>query len=276
MKKLFVLKYNNILFLLSIIAFTYCSVQQAERLSKVRVIELKDSITKPHYIYFNELKVISNNKILKEKIILEIQNLSENKDLRSSIPNQRLKQKMTLSKKCNGLINVFDCNYVPEGYVVLSKQHGILNIKYSYNQYGSYDEYFKYACFNLKIGERINYPKMFTSPKSVLKMYNKKYVLGYETYLKKNNSQTADEYNIEEYEVYKEHLENRTSFQLKSLNNIELIYNQLGEITHIRFHHNGQGGAYKRFFPKSYEEFTIKELEPYLREGFKKITKINL
>lgn len=275
MKQLKKTIYRCMLLFMCFIFFFSCKVVQIANIAEVSIVEIKDSIIKPHSIWFNELKVISNNEGLKKKITFEIQNLSENEYLETNVPKERLEQKMLLYKECKATFS--HCRYTPEGYTILSNDEGILNIKYSYNQLSSYDDYYKYACFNLKSGERITAENMFNNPNQLLDIYNNIYIEGYENYLRNYNPKIADvhdssdyEHYQNEYELFKEHVENRTPFKIEDLNNLELIYGDLGKITHIRFHYNGQGRPYRIYFPPSYEEFTIEVLKPHLTKGFKK------
>ncbi len=259
-----IIRFIYCLFLtITLISFSSCYAQKNKRIHTVKVGLLTDSILTP-YMYFNEIVVTSeNNNLLKN-----IQSLSENKSLNSIKPEERIRKKIELYNFCKEA-NLSDCNYTPESYKVLSKTYNILNIEYAYNAYSNPDEYFKYATFNLITGERITYNKIFKNPPKILNDYNSKYTSEIKSYLKKLN--TNDEEELDEYNLYKEHLETRNSFKLEDLNNLEIIYDPIkGKVTQLKFHYNGQGGYYRQYLQKGFIDFNIEELRPYLTDEFKK------
>nr|WP_320117742.1 hypothetical protein [uncultured Marinifilum sp.] len=262
------IKINKLIFLLIIsiilIPFSSCSAQKKKEVdNSIRVQLLTDTIQEP-YAYFSEIKVNPINKSL----LKNIQNLSENKSLNSIRPEERLQEKMELCNLCQEA-NISDCNYTPEGYKILTQKNSILNIEYGYNMFSNPDEYFKYAVFNLENGERITYKQMFNNAEAILKMYNDKYVSEIQDYLTELNKDDEEEFG--EYDRYKSHLETRTPFQLEDLNNFEIVYDSTEtKVKQLKFHYNGQGGVYRRFFPPGFEEFSIEELKPHLKEDFKK------
>jgi len=144
----------------------------------------------------------------------------------------------------------------------------LLNLKYVYNLFGSRDNWYKYASFDLRTGKQLTYNEMFINPDKVLENFNTNYILVFKGFIKNNNQETDEE--KDEYQSYIEHLETRKLFQLIDLNNVEFIYNEANETTNIHFHYRGQGGVYKKLFPNDYIEFTIEELKPYLSEFFLK------
>jgi hypothetical protein len=248
-----------VLFLNAFLFFS-CSTQQK---IKTKVIVLTDSIQTP-YAYLNEIKVISKNKTISTNIVKIIQQISENKIIQTSNPEKRLILKKKLFKECFNS-DMTKCKYIPEKYKILSNKNEILNIEYSYNSFGSHDEWYKYACFNLKTVERITHDKMFKDSNEILKKYNEKYVQRINNYIKNNRQKTEED--KEEYDIYKEHLETRNSFKLTDLNNVEFIYTG-NKIESIRFHYNGMSGVYNQLFPNDYIEFSTKELRPFLKDFF--------
>jgi len=258
-------KLNRVLFYLflgtNLILFSSCSAQKKKETTSAKISVLEDSIIKP-YTYFNELKVSLSNGTLQK----HIQALSENTNLVSTVPEERLKEKITLFKLCLQT-DISDCNYTPEAYKILSNKKTILNIEYSYNGFGNPDQYNKYASFDLIKEERLTHQQIFTDASSVINTYNTKYVANFEEYL--NDLDTENEDDLDEYDAIKEHLKTRTPFRLNDLNNFELVYVD-DAIESIRFHYNGQGGLYKNVFPSGYEEFSLEDLKPYLSDSFKK------
>ncbi|MCF6346853.1 MAG: hypothetical protein L3J20_00960 [Flavobacteriaceae bacterium] len=244
---------------ISISLFLSCSTQQKV---KSQIVLLTDSIQKP-YAFLSELKIVSKNKILSEKINRAIQQLSENEAIKTIIPEERLTIKKKLLEDCFNLNNS-ECSYILEGYKVLSNINNILNIKYSYNGFENNEIWNKYACFDLETGERITYDLMFINPNIVLEEYNQRYISEIKTYIKKNKLLTEE--SKEEYELYKEHLEMKTPFKLQDLNNFVAIYDKTDKIKSVRFQYNGTGGVYKSMFPNGYIEFTIDELKPIVKK----------
>lgn len=251
-----------IIIILSVFLISSCSSRYRVR---NQVVLLTDTIQNP-YVYLNEIKINSKNSA---NILKKIQKLSENNMIKISNPEKRLAFKKKILKKCYNSSHIKECEYVPEKYKILSKKNEILCIEYSYNSIGSYDEWYKYACFNLNLREHLTYNKIFSNPNEVLKKYNKRYVQRINKYIK-NNKQLTEE-DKEEYEIYKSHLNLRTPFKLIDLNNIELIYNNQNKLEFIRFHYNGQGGVYRQLFPNDYIDFSINELKPFLKKSFNKL-----
>jgi len=159
------MKYLFIIFNISL--FISCSAQQKV---KSQVILLTDSIQNP-YVFLNELKIISSNKTTSKNTNKAIQQLSENESIKTTIPEERLTLKKNLLKDCFKVDNS-QCEYVLEGYKILSNLNKILSIKYNYNSFGSNENWNKYACFDLRTGERITYDLLFIRPKVVLEKYN--------------------------------------------------------------------------------------------------------
>ena len=260
------IKINKFIFLLIIsiilISSSSCSIQKKNKAdNSIKVQLLTDTIQEP-YGYFSELVITPTNNIL----LKNIQNLSENKILNSIDPKERLRKKIELSNLCHEGSLSFE-KYTPEEYKILTNKNSILNVEYGYNMFSNPDEYFKYAVFNLENGERITYQKMFNNAETILKMYNDKYVSEIQDYLTELNKD--DE--LDEYDRYKSHLETRTPFQLEDLNNFEIVYDSTKtKAKQLKFHYNGQGGVYRRFFPPGFEEFSIEELKPHLKEDLKK------
>ena len=251
------MKYLFIIFSISL--FLSCSAQQKV---KSQVILLTDSIQNP-YVFLNELKIISSNKTASENTNKAIQQLSENESIKTAIPEERLALKKNLLKNCFN-VDSSQCEYVLEGYKILSNINKILNIKYNYNSFGSNENWSKYACFDLKTGERVTYDLLFIRPKVALEKYNQRYLSEIKAHLKENKLVTEND--KEEYELYKDHLEMKIPFNLEDLNNLEFVYDKTNKIKYIRFHYNGTGGTYKALFPNDYIEFTIYELKPNLKE----------
>jgi len=250
------------IFLVLSIILGSCSVQQKV---KTRVIVLTDSIQKP-YAFLNELKIVSSDKLIAKKTNIAIQRLSENVQLKTTIPEERLALKKKFLKECN-VVGISECKSVPEGYKIITNTNYLLNIEYTYNGYRSTTNWYKYACFDLKTGEQLTYDKMFANPDKMLKKYNESYQSVFTGYLQHNNQETDEE--REEYQSYKEHLKTRKPFQLTDLNTIEFIYTQTKKIDRIRFHYQGGGGNYRQLYPNDYIEFTIEELKSYLHDSFK-------
>lgn len=262
-----------ILFLASVlISLTSCSAQKKQEISKVDIIFIKDTVFdkkgfKKGYTELEEIKVISSNKKVAEKLITELHEISMNDSITSHLPETRIAQKKVFYRECINDNDSYYCKYIPESYTVILKTTNVLSIEYKYNAFYNPDEYFKYAVFNLENGERITYQKMFNNAETILKMYNDKYVSEIQDYLTELNKD--DE--LDEYDRYKSHLETRTPFQLEDLNNFEIVYDSTKtKAKQLKFHYNGQGGVYRRFFPPGFEEFSIEELKPHLKEDLKK------
>ena len=261
------IKINKLIFLL-IISFTLissysCSIQKKNKADNfIKVQLLTDTIQEP-YAYFSELAITpTNNTLLKS-----IQNLSENKILNSIDPKERLRKKIELSNLCHEGSLSFE-KYTPEGYKILTNKNNILNVEYGYNMFSNPDEYFKYAVFNLVNGERITYQNMFNNAETILGLFNDNYVSEIEEYLTELNKDDQEE--LDEYNRYKSHIETRTPFKLQDLNNFEIVYDSaITKAKHLKFHYNGQGGVYRRFFQPGFVEFNIEALKPYLTKEFK-------
>jgi len=263
MNKSFFLVFSILISLLS------CKKQDKATPERIYVEVIGDSVVKP-YSYFSEVKL--NSKANTQKLLKNIQLLSENYKITTSNPENRLREKMQAFRDCTISNTPENCNYTPESYKILSNNYNYLVLQYSYNAYGSTDEYYKYACFNLVNQERITNKSIFTDGISVLNMYNKKYRASLKNYM--NDLDTSDEDEQDEYTIIKDHLESGKPFTLGDLDNFELIYEN-NSLTHIRFHYNGQGGLYKQTFPAGYQEFTVQELKPYTSESFLKELVLN-
>lgn len=263
-KQIKINRFIYFLFLASVlISLTSCSAQKNKEINTITIELLTDSILNP-YTYFSEIKITPTNNIL----LKNIQSLSENKNINSINPKERLQEKIELSNLCKK-VSIPDCNYTPEGYKILTNNKDILNIEYGYNMFSNPDEYFKYAVFNLENGRRIAYEQMFNNAKTILKMFDDKYVSGIKNYVADLNQDDEEEFH--EYGLYKEHLEIRIPFKLEDLNNFEIVYDSTQtKATELKFHYNGQGGVYRRLFPPDYIAFNIEELKPLLTEYFKK------
>lgn len=215
------------------------------------------------YVYLNEPDVISDNQVLRQKLLQEIQSLSENTGLDSFSPEQRLQLKQSLLEKC---YEQDECNYVPEAFKILSNVSGLLNLEYGYNQWMNFDEWFKYAVFDLKDGQRIASKEIFSNPGAVLSMLEQRYLNVFKGYLVTNQRETDEDEH--EYQLYLEHLEYRVPFELKALDNLELIYNDDEYLDALYFHYQGQAGNYRQIFPNGYIEFSAKELAGFFTPGF--------
>ncbi|WP_148044315.1 hypothetical protein [Sinomicrobium pectinilyticum] len=152
---------------------------------------MEDSIENP-YVYLNELKVNIPETKNSGKLMVNIQGLSENKELRSANPKKRLALKKELLKNCLQQKEAI-CLYIPEKYEMLYNARRILSLKYCYNSFGNRDEYYKYACFDLKTGERITYEEMFLNPEEILQTYNEKYVREITDYLRALKTEEDEE-----------------------------------------------------------------------------------
>lgn len=253
----------SLFFSIILIGFASCFVQKKKEKGSVKVKLLTDSIISP-YMYFSEIKVTPTNTVL----LKNIQNISENKNINSINPEERLKKKIALYKLCRKGSISFE-KYTPEGYKIITNKNNILTIEYSYNEFSNPDEYFKYAAFDLINGERITYNEMFKSPSNILNDYNNRYTSEIKSYLKKLDRNDAEE--LEEYNIFKVHLETRNTFLLEDLNNLEIVYDAVKEkVTQLKFHYNGHGGVYKQYFQQGSIDFNIEKLKPYLTEAFKK------
>lgn len=269
-------KISKFIFLLIIsivlISFSSCSAQKKQETNKIEIKFIKDTIFdkkgfKRGYAELEEIKVISSNKKVAEKLIIELHKISMNDSLTSHLPEDRIAQKKVFYRECIDVNDSYRCKYIPESYKVILNTTIFLSIEYKYNGFYNPDEYFKYAVFNLENGERITYKQMFNNAEAILKMYNDKYVSEIQDYLTELNKD--DEEELDEYDRYKSHLETRTPFQLEDLNNFEIVYDST-KAKQLKFHYNGQGGVYRRFFPLGFEGFSIEELKPHLKEDFKK------
>lgn len=253
----------NLIISITIISSYSCSIQKKNKTeNSIKVQLLTDTIQEP-YAYFSELAITpTNNTLLKN-----IQNLSENKLLNSIDPKARLRKKIELSNLCHkGSLS--SEKYTPEGYKILTNKNNILNVEYGYNMFSNPDEYFKYAVFNLAIGERITYQNMFNNAETILGLYNDNYVSEIEEYLTELNKDDQEE--LDDHNRYKSHIETRTPFKLKDLNNFEIVYDAtITKAKQLKFHYNGQGGVYRRYFQPGFVEFNIEVLKPYLTKQFK-------
>lgn len=197
------------------------------------------------------------------------QSLSENNNVLTTIPKERLNKKIELFIHCKELLD--NCCYTPEGYTIIQNKK-FLNIKYQYNQFSSYDTYYKYALVNLTDGTRLTYSDIFSKPETVLKQYNKKYIETYMLYLSKYDLSTDDEEELNEYEIIKNHLDNRDSFKLEDLNNLELIYEtSVNKFTEIRFHYNGSGGVYRSVLSNDFISFKLDDINELINPYFTRL-----
>ena len=250
-------------FAILLLSSTCCLAQGNKEKANMEIEVLTDSISSP-YMYFSEINVIPANTVL----LRNIQDLSNNKNLNTEKPVERLSKKKELYKLCSeGSIPMEQ--FTPESYKILSYKNNLLNIEYGYNGFSSSDEYYKYAVFNVNNGERIGYEAMFNNPQKILKLYNKIYASEIKRYLKSLDKNDEDEQ--ETYMLYKEHLESKAAFTLEDLNNLEIIYDASNEkATQLKFHYNGIGGVYRQYFPADFVDFSIEKVKPKLTEAFKK------
>ncbi|WP_157814207.1 hypothetical protein [Olleya sp. Bg11-27] len=109
---------------------------------------------------------------------------------------------------------------------------------------------------------------MFNNAETILGLYNDNYVSEIKKYLTELNKDNQKE--LDEYNRYKSQIETRTPFQLEDLNNFEIVYDSsLTKAKQLKFHYNGQGGVYRRFFQPGFVKFNIETLKPYLTKEFK-------
>ena len=256
------LKQTKCLFIALSIILGACSTQQE---IKTKVVLLTDSIQKP-YVFLSELSIISNNNKISKKANIAIQNLSENQHIEISAPKERLILKKKFLQECF-TTDVLKCKYTPEKYKILTNIDNILSLEYSYNNFGSYENWNKYACFDLETGEQLTFDKMLVRPEEVLKKYNKRYIVIIENHIDNNKQETEEE--KDEYQSYKEHLKTRELFIVEDLNSIEFVYTETKKINSIRFHYHGSSGNHRQLFPSDYIEFTLDELKPYFSKSFK-------
>lgn len=214
----------------------------------------------------NELSARSGKDALNRDLNSVFQSLSENKLLVAIEPQERVQRKTELLQQC--FRSMENCNYVPEGYAI-SIHRNFLSIKYQYNAFSSYDEYYKYAVVDLSAAERLTWSGIFIAPEDILERYNSKYVKENEDYLNRFDPGELDEDQEWEFEVIRDHLDNRLPFKLDSLNNLELIFDETETLNAIRFHYNGSGGPYKSVLSEGYIAFDISEIEHLLTQDFK-------
>ena len=215
----------------------------------------------------NELSATSDSEELNGKLNARFQSISENKDLYTTIPTERIVEKSMLFEVCKVLPD--SCTYIPEGYSFDINQQ-FLNLKYQYNAFRSNDVFYKHVVINLASARRLLYLNMFNNPNQVLEKFNAKYIKENEDYLATFASTELSENDQEEYDIIRNHLDTRAAFQLHNLNNCELVFDtKKRRFTEIRFHYNGSGGVYKSILTEGYISFTLKELEDLLTEEFK-------
>ncbi|QCE41820.1 hypothetical protein [Psychroserpens sp. NJDZ02] len=267
-------KFIFFLFLASVlISLTSCSTQKKHETNKIDIKFIKDTVLDKKgfnrgYAVLEEIKVISSNKKVAEKLTNELHRISMNDSLTSYLPEDRLSQKKIFYRECLDVNDSYYCKYIPESYKILLKTTSFLSIEYKYNSFYNPDEYFKYAVFNLVNGERLTYQKMFNNAETILGFYNDNYVSEIEGYLTELNKDDQEE--LDEYNRYKSHIETRTPFKLQDLNNFEIVYDStITKAKQLKFHYNGQGGVYRRFFQPGFVEFNIEALKPYLTKEFK-------
>lgn len=237
-----------------------CKAQNPLNLSQDTLRITSDSIAfNNSYVYLNEV-ALKNSDYRNNTILDNIQELSENKWIQPKRPEERLIEKIKKLKECLHEKNQ-DCEYVPEGYEIKSMSNGLVNLAYSYNQLGSYDNYFKYGCYDTQTAKRIVYTDIFKNPTNYLDTLNSKYVS--ELFMEPGDYAEEDQ----EYDIISHHLETREPFQLEHLNNFELVL-EGGSFTAIRFHYNGLGGNYKSFVPNGYVEYAVKEIKSQLKQSF--------
>jgi len=246
-----------------IIAFCFsCKSQQELTKKSTLLVEILIDSTNS----FNELSANTNIKDLNKKLNSTFQSLSENKSILSTDPKERLEKKIKLFEICKN--SKEKCQYTPEEYSI-NQHKKLLNIKYQYNEFSNYDLYYKYALINLSTGLRLKHIEIFSESETILKLYNKKYIDENKSYLKKFDLDSADEDELDEYDIIKSHLDTRSLFELNDLNNIELIYNhESSEFTEIRFHYNGAGGVYKNVLTAGYISFKVNDIRELLTLKF--------
>lgn len=247
-----------------IITFTFsCKSQQGSIVQlSTPFIEILSNSDKS----INELSAKSKDNDLNLKLNAAFQSLSENNNVLNTNPKERLKKKIELFTLCKESLD--NCSYTPEGYTIIQNEK-FLNIKYQYNQFSSYDTYYKYALVNLTDGTRLIYSDIFSKPETVLKLYNQKYIETYTSYLSKYDLNTDDEEELNEYEIIKNHLDNRDFFKLEDLNNLELIYeSSINKFTEIRFHYNGSGGVYRSVLSNDFISFKLEDLNELISPYF--------
>lgn len=80
-----------------------------------------------------------------------------NDSITSHLPEDRIAQKKVFYRKCLDVNDSYYCKYIPESYTVILNTTNFLSIEYKCNGFYNFDEYFKYAVFNLENGERTTY-----------------------------------------------------------------------------------------------------------------------
>ncbi|MDG1331091.1 MAG: hypothetical protein P8P74_02095 [Crocinitomicaceae bacterium] len=215
----------------------------------------------------NELSATSDSMELNRRLNVRFQSFSENKDLISNVPIERIQEKAALWENCK--VSFDSCNYVPEGYSFSTKRN-FLNLKYQYNGFGSNDLSYKHGVIDLSNAQRLMHSAMYTDPLPVLKMYNTRYVKVYEDYLLQFQGELSQA-DQDEFDIIRNHLDDRAPFKLSDLDHFELIFDSKKKhFTEIRFHFNGQGGVYKAVLTEGYISFALKELDEFLLKEFKK------
>ncbi len=248
-----------------VFAFLSCKSQHGLTNSYAESVEVLWNSTNS----INELSATTNDEKLNLRLNSVFQALSENKELSSDKPKERVKEKTQLLEQCSESID--NCKYTPEGYSIETARN-FLNITYQCNQYSSYDTYYKYAVVDLVSAKRLVYSDMFTSPELILKKYNAKYIKKKEDYLLDIDPTDLTEDQQEEYEIIRNHIDTRDQFKQEDLNNLELIFDSnLNRFTEIRFHYNGSGGNDKMVLTRGYVSFELGELENLLVEEFKRL-----
>lgn len=248
-----------ILITLSFLLFS-CNAQNPSKMSEEVLLVQKDSIAHNNgFVYVNELSSKTSDKS-PSGLLSVIQELSENKLLRSKLPEQRLSHKKTMLKECLEE-NLQDCDYIAEGYEIRGGKNELLNIAYSYNQLGSADSFFKYGCYDINSEKRLIFTDLFEEPLLVLNEINEKY-----TDQLSNELSNYEEEDYE-YDIIAEYMGTKAPFQLSDLNNFELILKD-ENFTAIHFHYNGLGGNYKSVIPNGYIEYSLEDLKPRLKKSF--------
>jgi len=214
----------------------------------------------------NELSATTGNPGLDSQLNATFQSISENTELNSTIPRERLEQKSELLDRC--LRNTETCQYVPEGFDVIV-QRNFLNVKYQYNAFSSYDVFYKYRVVDLKTAALISMQDILKNPSDVLKLYEAKYTQDISDYLTRLDGNNLREDEGWEYEVLSLHLETREPFGLKDLDNFALVYDAPSDrFTGIRFYYNGAGGHYRQVLSSGFIEFEFGDIQDLLQDGF--------
>ncbi|WP_091404772.1 hypothetical protein [Aquimarina amphilecti] len=245
-----------LIYIISITFFVSCNSQTNKtENSKTKIIILEDSLLiNQSYAVFEELKIDNESSEVINKLQKEVQNVSVNGELKSNDPQKRLEIKKKLFSDCFKKDQINECVYSPEGYKIQSENKGIVTIKYSYNQFSSYDQFFKYLTLDLQKNKLLNYDVVFVNPDTILKSFNDDYTKYFQDILD-DLDLTKDE-DQEEFDIIESHLEQRRPFELKDLNNYEFVFKN-NQIEIIRFHYNGMTGAYKSIIPNGYVDYNF-------------------